>query len=358
MAYEFGNDPAKIEGYKKFWRRDPVKRPLVGFSLKSWFPLDEFKASARWPKDAPLTPEMVVPEEFVDDQEKLLREGETMDDDILRGASPSQAVFWGDGTLGCKMRVLPGNVVAEEMHLSWEEVDKIGFDRNSPWFKKYMEFIDVLVKSSAGRYPVSHGTLTGPLDYVVSLRGHEQTIYDLMLDPEPAAALIERMGTFFIDITKEAWARIPLFHGGYYDAQYNIWSPDTIIRMQEDAVAVLSPDLYRKYLKPVDARVAASFNSSFIHLHATSMIVLDQMLEIPQLKCYEINNDVGGPPMKTMVPYFQMVQKAKRPLLIRGSFSPEELSYLMDSLEPAGLYMYIMVDSMKEVEILRPIVGM
>lgn len=358
MKYEFGNDPAKIEGYKKFWRRDPVKRPLVGFSLKSWFPLDEFRASAAWPKDAPLTPEMIKPEEFMDDQERLLREGEKIDDDILRGASPSQAVFWGDGTLGCKMRVLPGNVVAEAMHLPWEEADKAGFDRNSPWFKKYIEYIDALVKRSAGRFPVSHGSLNGPMDYVVSLRGHEQTVIDLMIDPDPAVGLLERMGSFFIEITKEAWSRIPLFHGGYYDAMYNIWAPDSIIRMQEDAVAVLSPDLYRKYLKPVDARVSSNFACSFIHLHATSMIVLDQMLEIPGIKCYEINNDVGGPPLDTMVPYFRMVQKAKKPLLIRGSFSPDELRMLMESLEPAGLYLYIMAADMKEMEPLRPIVGM
>jgi hypothetical protein len=358
MKYEFGNDPAKIEGYRKWWNLSPVKRPLVGFSFKSWFPLDEFKASASWEKDKPLTSDMVVPEDFMDDQERLLREGETMDDDILRGASPSQAVFWGDGTLGCKMRVLPGNVVAEERNLSWEEAEKVGLDRNSPWFKKYVEFIDVLVKRSAGRYPISHGTLNGPLDYVVSMRGHEQTVVDLMLDPDPTVRLLERMGTFFIDMTKEAWKRIPKFHGGYYDAQYNIWAPDTIIRMQEDAVAVLSPELYRKYLGPVDARVSASFNCSFIHLHATSMIVLDQMLEIPTIKCYEINNDVGGPPVDTMVPYFQMVQKAKKPLVIRGSFTPDELKLLMDSLSPAGLYLYIMVADEKEMEPLRPIAGL
>ena len=55
--YPFGNDPAKIEGYRRFWNRDPVDRPLVGFSFKSWFPLDEFSASAAWPQDSFLTPE-------------------------------------------------------------------------------------------------------------------------------------------------------------------------------------------------------------------------------------------------------------------------------------------------------------
>jgi hypothetical protein len=358
MKYEFGNDPAKIEGYRKFWRRGDVTRPLVGFSLKSWFPLDEFAASAAWTKDAPLTPEMIVPEEFLEDQEKLLREGETMDDDILRGASASQAVFWTDGTLGCAMRVLPGNVVAEPRELSWEEIDKVGFDRSSPWFKKYLEFTAALVKHSAGRYPVSHSCLNGPLDYVVSLRGHEQTAVDLMLDPGPAAALLERMGSFFIDFTEETWQAIPLFHGGWYDAQYNIWAPEPIVRMQEDAVAVLSPDLYRKYVRPVDERIAAGFGSAFIHLHATSMIVLDQMLEIPSLRCVEINNDVGGPDVSWLIPYFRQVQEAKKPLVIRGSFTPDELRLLMDGLEPEGLYLYIMVASLKETEALRPIVGM
>ena len=358
MKYKFGNDPAKIEGYKKFWRREPVKRPLIGFSLKSWFPLDEYSTSAAWPKDAELIPDMILPAEFLEDQEKLLREGETMDDDILRGASPSQAVFWGEGTLGSSMRVLPGNVVAIEQNLSWEEAEKRGFDPESPWFRKYIEFIDVLVERAKGRYPISHGTLCGPYDYVINLRGHEQSVIDLMMDGDRTYVLLKRMGDFFVRITQEAWKRIPLFHGGYFDAQYSLWSPGTIIRMQEDGVAVLSPHLYEQYLKPVDRKMASFFESSFIHLHATSMFVLEYMLQISEIRCYEINNDVSGPPLDTMVPYFQMVQRAEKPLLIRGSFTEDELRLLLDSLEPNGLYLYIMVTEMKEVEVLRTVLGM
>ena len=92
MIHPFGNDPAKIERYRAFWRRDPALRPLVGFSIKSWFPLHEFAASRWWEDHDVLTPEMVEPEAFLDDQDRLLREGEWMDDDLLRGASPSQAV--------------------------------------------------------------------------------------------------------------------------------------------------------------------------------------------------------------------------------------------------------------------------
>lgn len=41
----FGNDPAKIERYKAFWDRADVKRPLVGFTMRGWFPLDEYGTS-------------------------------------------------------------------------------------------------------------------------------------------------------------------------------------------------------------------------------------------------------------------------------------------------------------------------
>jgi hypothetical protein len=88
------------------------------------------------------------------------------------------------------------------------------------------------------------------------------------------------------------------------------------------------------------------------------MIALDHILDVPTIRCLEINNDVGGPPVSWLIPYLQKVQKAKKPLLVRGSFTPDEMRLVMDSLEPAGLYLYIMIKDMREVEALRPIVGM
>ena len=100
MGYPFGNDPAKIEGYKRFWAREPMERPLIGFSLKSWFPMYEFAACRPWVEHEHLTPYMVHPADFIEDQERLLREGEEIDDDILRGACPSQAIQWLSPMLG------------------------------------------------------------------------------------------------------------------------------------------------------------------------------------------------------------------------------------------------------------------
>jgi hypothetical protein len=359
-TYPYGNDPAKVAGYRAFWQRAPVRRPLVGFSMKSWFPLQEFAASAAWQDCSVLTPEMVEPEAFLDDQERLLGEGELIEDDILRGACPSQAVPWLDGMLGATLRILPGTVLGVERTLAWEELEDVGLDLRNPWLRKYLEFIQALVRRSAGRYPVSHSPLVGPSDMAALLRGHTQSIVDLVETPDSMRRLLGQCAAIFRQITEEAWRHIPTYEGGYFDAQYQLWSPGPIVRLQEDAAGVFSPRLYREFLQPLDRAVAGCFPRAFIHLHTNSMFLYDLLLEIEEIRCFEVNYepDTGGPAMAGMIPAFRKIQAAQRPLLVRGSFTADELRLLRDSLDPRGLYLYIMVRSRDEVDTLRPVLGM
>jgi len=135
-------------------------------------------------------------------------------------------------------------------------------------------------------------------------------------------------------------------------------APGPIIRMQEDATAAYSPRLYRRFVQPVDRMFAARFPNSFIHLHSTSMFLLDAFLEIEEIRCFEINQDASGPPPAAMMSHFRKVQNAGRPLLIRGAFTASEVRGLLDALEPRGLFLNIMVDGINEIETLRPLLGM
>jgi hypothetical protein len=357
--FPYGNDPAKIERYKAFWGRAEVKRPLVGFTFVGWFPFGEFAVCKTWHSTKYLTPEMIDPAAFIEDHVRMIREGESIDDDLLRGAGPTAvAVPFLPGAVGCKVRILSDNVMGEEQSLSWEDAFKVRLNVNNPWFRKYVEFGQALAARANGQFPVSHNADLGPTDLHAVLRGHSQSILDLTDEPEKSAELLAQLGEVFREFTEQYWKCIPRFHGGYYDGQYSLWSPGPIVRMQEDATAVYSPELYRKFVQPVDRKLASHFASSFIHLHSTSMFLLTALLEIEEIRCFEINNDVSGPPLKTMVPYFQQVQKARRPLLVRGSFSPDELRLLMDSLEPRGLFLNIMISKWEEIDALRPLVGM
>jgi hypothetical protein len=355
----FGNDPWKTERYRNFWSRADVARPLVGFSLVGWFPFEEFAACRSWGSEGYLTPDRIEPAAFLDDHIRVLREGERIEDDLIRGACPALvAIPWLAGTVGCRVRILPKNALGEEQRLSWDEAMRIRIDDGNPWFRKYLEFAAALVEASAGEFPVSHTPENGPTDLHAALRGHAESILDLVDEPERSADLLAHCAGLFLDFTRKLWSRLPLFCGGYFDAQYSLWAPGPIARMQEDATAVFSPALYRKFVQPVDRMIASVFPSSFMHLHSTSMFLLDDILEVEEIRCFEVNNDVCGPPVADMVPHFRKIQSARRPLLIRGSFTPEEMRLLMDSLDPCGLFLNIMVSSENEIDVLRPLVGM
>jgi hypothetical protein len=357
--YAFGNDPAKIAGYRAFWDRAAVRRPLVGFSFVGWFPVREFAACAAWGAAEYLTPDMIDAEAFLPDQLRMLREGESLDDDILRGACPGQvALPWLPGMLGCRMRILPQSVLGEEQHLPWERALALRLDAGNAWYRKYMEFADALVRSANGAFPVSPAAEIGPSDIHAVLRGHTESLLDLADEPGKSVELLRRAGEIFRQLAVEYWQRVPLFHGGYFDAQYSLWAPAPIVRMQEDATAVYSPALYRRFVQPVDRALAACFPCSFMHLHSTSMFLLDAFLECEEIRCFEVNQDALGPPVREMAGYFRRVQGAGRPLVIRGSFDAREMGLLLDALEPRGLFFNIMVNEMREVEALRRVLGM
>ena len=355
----FGNDVKKIEKYKAFWDREEMERPLIGFTFRGFFPLEEYTITRSWKLDTILTPDMIKPEDFMDEEIKILKEGEILNDDIIRGDSPAAAVIpFLSGMLGSPLKVLPGNILGEELNLPWNKIENIDLDRNNPWFKIYIEFIKELVEKAEGFFPVSHAAFRGPSDLIGLLRGTAQSIIDLVDEPNRGNRLLWRMADIFIEITKEAWKHIPLFHGGYFDGMYQLWASGPIVRLQEDLSGLYSPDLYRKFLQPVDRYIAEHFENNFIHLHSTSMFLLDAFLEVKEIKCFEINNDQGGPPIDKMVPYFKMVQEAERPLLIRGSFKPEDIRFLIKSLDSKGLFIYILVKDIKEVHAIKNELGM
>lgn len=355
----FGNVPKKIEKYEAFWKREGMKRPLVGFTFRGFLPLEEYRVTRTWKSDILLTPDMVEPEDFMDDEITLLEEGEILNDDIIRGDSPAAAAIpWLSGMLGSSLRILPGSILGEDLACSWDELRDVKLDHNNPWFKKYISFICTLVKKAKGRFPVSQGAFRGPSELLGLLRGTTQSIMDLVDEPARVTKLLWRLADIFIEITEESWKHIPLFYGGYFEGMYQLWAPGTIVRLQEDLSGLYSPDLYRQFLQPVDRKIAAHFSNSFIHLHSTSMFLLDAFLEVEEIRCFEINNDVGGPPIKEMIPYFKMVQEAKRPLLIRGCFEPEDISLLTQSLEANGLFLLILVKDIQEVKAIKAILGM
>jgi len=101
----------------------------------------------------------------MEDHVRLAREGEVIDDDMIRGACLTQVtVPFLPALLGNPLRVLPQNILGDERKLSWDEAFAVDLDASNPWYLKSMAFIDALVEGAAGLFPVSRGPEIGPTD--------------------------------------------------------------------------------------------------------------------------------------------------------------------------------------------------
>jgi len=332
---------SRIERYRLFWDRESVDRPLIGFDVGGFYPLQRFQALQQLGSGAELQPDMVDPSSFLDAYEQLYREGLAVGDRIIRGASPIPALPWMEAMLGCPVRIAKDSIWAEERAAGWEELEAAAVSDDNPWLRVYLDFLRALVRLSAGRYPVSQPILRGVSDLMGALRGHSQVLIDCIEFPERARPLARACADALIHvITRHLEAAEP-FHGGYSIEQYSLWCPDRIVRLQEDASSVYSPTLYREIIKPEDRRVAAAFPLCLIHLHSSSLFLLDDFLDIDDIDVFQINRDAVGVHLQEMVPGLKKIQDAGRLLLLRADFQEEEIALVARELSPIGLMIQI-----------------
>jgi hypothetical protein len=93
------------------------------------------------------------------------------------------------------------------------------------------------------------------------------------------------------DLAAAQLARIPESAGGYLAgaAALRTWAPDKVLWLQEDALSLLSPDLYARYFLPVDRRLSESFPCVAFHLHGSALWAIRDLVRLAGVDVIELN---------------------------------------------------------------------
>lgn len=340
----------KLQKYHAFWANTPVERPLIGFSLGGWFPLQSYTALGRFRGQQGIAVDELLPEDCLADYDRLVASWNGVEDDTIRAVAPLPPFPWLEAILGARVQVGNEAIWAMEGGFEYADLDKQNLSSDNPWRRKYLEFTAVLKDHFQDRCPVGQPILRGISDMIAALRGASQMVFDLYDHPEQFRRLAGRCTDLLVALVAEQQRMTGPFAEGYEVEQLALWAPGRIIRMQEDGSAFLSPALYVKYLQDEDERQASSFPYSVIHLHSSSLFLLDAILDVESLKCIQINKDVGGMDVSGMLPFFEKVQGRGKRLLIRGKLDHDDLKLLRSELSPNGLYLQIVVESPAETK--------
>jgi hypothetical protein len=348
---EFGKPKSvedKIKGYQKFWKLEEVQKPLIGFDVGGFFPFQWFSALKEIKANEFLQPELLIVGKYLDDYTKLYKRSAGVNDDLIKGVSPIPAIPWLEAMLGCPVEISGESIWAREQNADWGVLEGLSLEENNPWLQKYLEFLDALVRNADGEYPVSQPILRGITDLVGALRGNTEALIDTLESPDRIKALAARCADAIIKVSRMQYEALRPFHGGYLIEQFGLWAPGIIVRLQEDISAVYSPKIYCDLIQAFDRQIAAEFPYCLMHLHNSSLFLLDYFLEIEEIDVFQINRDLAGMLTEEMIPYLKRVQDQKRRLLIRGSLTEEDLRLMHADLSPTGLILQIVLNHADE----------
>ncbi len=335
-----------VQRHRLFWQRGQTDRPIAACWIGSRLP-DELYTAARAIPVGRVMPTDIHVDRFLADYDRLQEIHQSVDDDAFWIASPFFGIPWMEAILGCPVHYSGETFWADPIWPEWPEDIRLPLPEGGAWLEKLLEFTRALVERAAGQYGVATTLMRGPSDLAAAVRGHEAMIYDLYDNQQELHRLLEVATSIWIDVARAQLEAIPPLAGGYVSNFYRAWAPDRIIFTQEDASASYSPSLFRQFLLPRDRRITDAFPYSIMHVHSLTVWPIRQWLEVDSLSCLEINYDNNGPRLPELLPLLRAIQERK-PLIIRGELTAEEIGWIKQELSPNGLLLNVVAPSVGE----------
>jgi len=337
----------KLERLERFWQRAPTDRPVLGMRLKSYFPMQDFKGG---PHSGMVTPDQLKAEDYFGDYEHLYEMYTRAIGDQIYVASACRGVPWLEAILGCEIEAGTDTMWARAHLNDWSELDAVRFDPGNLWFLKLLEVTEEVVRYSENRFPVGMPLLRGPGDVASALRGVNNFCLDVVTEPDKLEVLLDVCADTYIQVTRALFEKCTRWQGGYFEQIRHIWAPGYCCQTQADIASLLSPAHYREFLLPRDAAVLRTYDYCFIHLHSSSVHVLDDILGIDPLAAVQLSVDVGGPgPLELFGNFEKVLTRTRLIIQVDGKeSSPDEIVQLCRRLPPEGFYILVRADSLQE----------
>ena len=177
----------------------------------------------------------------------------------------------------------------------WErDLPKLGFDRNSVWLKRGLDFTDMAVREGLGKYLVEILDVDGGLDTAASLRGTQRLCMDMLDCPDNVAALLDIVREGNRLLMDKLYARVKPSQGGMINT-FKVYAPGVTYNMRSDFSYMIDPGLFREVGLPYMIKESEVTDNIIFHTHTEDVAVntggrfkyLDVILDVPRIRAVE-----------------------------------------------------------------------
>ncbi|HAK45454.1 MAG TPA: hypothetical protein DCO79_05995 [Spirochaeta sp.] len=318
---------------------------------------------SHWGTGLPVDIEIIAEEgddlhKFYTDPETIAcREDERLSDnsyplDILPIAIPDMNTLPVALYLGAEPEFAHSNIWYKHTDISPQNDRPLIFNPEHPWFLNHKEIYEACSVKSAGRYFLGLPAIVSNLDALVELRGAENLMMDLVMNPEWVHTKLEELHRVFLDVYQRMLSYSVDEKGWSTQGFFMFRGPGKVGISHCDTAAMISVDMFSEFVAPYVRMQCDYLDYSLYHVDGPDALAsVDPLLEINSLTALEFTPGPqvpeGGDPR-----WYELYRKIKKAgkSVQAVNIEPNEVKPLLDNVGPEGMYLMIDLQTEKEIE--------
>ena len=211
------------------------------------------------------------------------------------------------------------------------------FDPGNVWWRTTRRITEACAEALAGKALVGVTDLGGGSDVLAALRGTQNLLLDLVLNPGPVGEWMDHLAALWCRLYDElhAMTRDPEGGGVMWLA---LWAPGSMYNVASDFGCMVSPTMFDRFIAPEIETLCRHLDHSLYHLDGPDATRhLDRLLAIPELGGIQWTPGAGVPQAAEWLPMLRRIQDAGKRLHVHEAF--ENAERVLRGLGPEGLFL-------------------
>lgn len=279
--------------WNNYWNRKNTGRPLMRVIAELEDKRDIEKEKELKPKDMKdkyLNPERIVERyRYFCETHKFLGE-----------SFPNLSIDFGPGSLaaylGSEVVFNEDTVWFEECVDDWNNYKKLEYDPENTWFKKHIDLFKQVKELAGNDFLVCIPDIMENIDVLSSMRGAQNTIFDMMDEPDEVKERINQVDDLYFQYYDQFYNIVKDEEGGSCYTVFQIWGSGKTAKLQCDFSAMISPNQFREFIKDSLEKQARLLDYVIYHLDGPDAIHhLDALMEIEEIDALQWTSGDYGP---------------------------------------------------------------
>ncbi len=208
--------------------------------------------------------------------------------EFLADSFPNISLDFGPGSLaaylGSDIEFSPGTVWFKECVDEWEGCPALRFDPDNPWFREHLQLFRDVKALAGDDYYLTIPDLMENIDVLASLRGAQNTIFDMVDEPEEVEERIRQVQSLYWKYYDSFYDLAAREEDGIRSSAYTvfqIWGRGRTVKLQCDFSAMMSPKQFRQFIQPALDEQSKGADNVLYHLDGPDAIKhLPALMEI------------------------------------------------------------------------------